>query len=123
MPSFRKGASAETGRVVAINATATATAEDIHGGLITSTSAAATSITTPTATALASFKGAGRGYSFDFSIDNSAGANTVTLVLGAGLTAASALTGGTTLTVAAGAVGRFRVQFVSATAAVIARMA
>ena len=38
---------------VAINATATATVDQILSGYITSTSAAATSITTPTATALA----------------------------------------------------------------------
>jgi len=109
---------------VAINATATATVDQILSGYITSTSAAATSITTPTATALATALGAVRGTSFDFMIDNSAGANTVTLVLDGSITVNTpAITGGAALTVSvANAIGTFRIVFTSTTAAKIFRI-
>lgn len=109
---------------VAIDATATATVDQILSGYITSTSAAATSITTPTATALAAALGAQKGTSFDFMIDNSAGANTVTLVLDGSITVNTpAITGGAALTVSvANAIGTFRVVFTSTTAAKIFRI-
>lgn len=109
---------------VAIDATATATVDQILSGYITSTSAAATSITTPTATALATALGAVRGTSFDFMIDNSAGANTVTLVLDGSITVNTpAITGGAALTVSvANAIGTFRIVFTSTTAAKIFRI-
>lgn len=109
---------------VAINATATATVDQILTGYITSTSAAATSITTPTATALAAALNAQAGTSFDFMIDNSAGANTVTLVLDGSITVNTpAITGGAALTVSvANAIGTFRIVFTSTTAAKIFRI-
>lgn len=112
--------------VNAINVTATATPAQIIGGAITSTSAAAVSITLPTATQLATALGVTtRGTSFDFLVDNSAGANTVTLIVGTGITVTTpAITGGATLTVStANAVGWFRLVFTSLTTAKILRIA
>lgn len=109
---------------VAINATATATVDQILSGYITSTSAAAVTITTPTAGAIGSAIGAVRGTSIDFMIDNSAGANTVTLTLDGSITVNTpAITGGATLTVSvANAIGTFRLVFTSPTAAKIFRI-
>lgn len=117
-PSLSKGAG------VAIDATATATAADVVGGLITSTSAAAVALTLPSATAIATEAGGlGRGGSLEFFVDNSQGANTVTVTLPGSITAVTAVvTGSATLTVASGAVGVFRLIFLSGTAAKIARM-
>ena len=124
----------ETGAVVrnrtaaAINATATATAAQVAGGLITSTSAAATTITLPTATAiLALVSGGGIGTTVDFIVDNSQGASTVTVALDASITAVASpvITGGGTLTLVGSGtneVGMFRLYFYSATAATIARI-
>lgn len=110
---------------IAINATSVATAEQLAVGVITSTSAAATSITLPTATLLAAELGAVRGTRFQFVIDNSAGANTVTVIVGAGITVNTpAITGGATLTIStANAVGIFEIVFTSTTAAKILRIA
>lgn len=110
---------------VAINATATATAAQLKTGLVTSTSAAAVAITLPTAAALlaALGKSVARGSSFELTVDNSVGANVVTITPSASITAVTAVvTGGATLTVAAGAVGIFRIYFVSGVAAKIARL-
>jgi hypothetical protein len=109
----------------AINATATATADQIAGGLITSTSAAAVTITTPTATAIASVIQAAKGTIIEFIVDNSAGANTITISLDASITAPTgAITGGNALTVTTTEkVGVFRLYFTSGTAAVIYRIA
>jgi len=112
----------------AINSTATATAAQMVGGLITSTSAIATDITTPTATAIAALiPGAAQGTSFDLLIDNSAGASLVTLVLDGSITVPSTvvITGGATLTVAGSGtneVGLFRFTFTSGTTAVVNRI-
>lgn len=103
---------------VAINSTATATVDEVKSGLITSTSAAATSITLPAAADFNTVAGIRR----EFVVDNSQGANTVTIVVGTGITAASAITGGTTLTVASGAVGTFSLYFTSTTAAILSRI-
>lgn len=109
----------------AINASATATAAQIATGYITSTSALATSITLPTAAELVAVLGATAGSSFEFIVDNSAGANTVTIVGVASITVNTpAITGGATLTVStANAVGIFRLIFTSTTAAKILRVA
>lgn len=108
---------------VAINATATATGDQLKGGLITSTSAAAMAITLPSAAALLTATGLSGKASFDLIVDNSAGANTVTITPSASITAATAVvTGGATLTVGAGAVGLFRIYFSSGTVAKIYRI-
>ena len=111
--------------VSAINSTATATTAQILGGVITSTSVAPVTITLPTATALGTALGAARGTVFNLVVDNSAGANTVTVALGSGITApAGAITGGTTLTVSTtNKVGIFKFYFTSATTAVVFRTA
>jgi hypothetical protein len=106
----------------AINATATATAAQMAAGVITSTSASAVAITTPTAAAIYTELEATPGTYYDFIVDNTAGSNTVTVTLDASITAYSAVTGGTTLTVANGHAGHFRIYFNSATAAQISRI-
>lgn len=109
---------------IAVNTTGSVTAAELAGGLITSTSAAAVAVTLPTATLLAAQIGAARGTTFDFVTDNSAGANTVTIVVNTGITVATpAITGGDTLTVStANVIGYFRLTFTSATAAVLSRI-
>lgn len=114
---------------VAINATATATAAQVKTGYITSTSAAATSITLPTGTLLGAELGASQGFVHDLYIDNTAGANTVTIVAStnailSALGVANAAESGL-LTVPAGVTGQacFRLMFSSATAYTFARIA
>ena len=110
---------------VAINATATATTAQIASGYITSTSAAATAITLPTATTLATALGAAAGTSFRFIVDNTAGADTVTIVVGTGITVlpAPVIIGTDTLTVATLNLAIFELVFTSETAATIIRIA
>jgi hypothetical protein len=108
---------------VAINATAVATADQLKTGLITSTSAGATSITLPSAALLLAAIKSGAKSSFDLLVDNSAGASLVTIVPSATILAATpVITGGATLTVAAGAVGLFKMYFPSASTSVIYRI-
>ncbi len=125
---------AGTGRVThattsAINATATATAAEVATGYITSTSAAATAITLPTGTLLGAALSAAKGTIFDLYVDNTAGANTVTIVVAVNgiLSTAAADTPGSfgDLTVASGVTGvaRFSIMFSSATAYVFTRTA
>jgi hypothetical protein len=111
---------------VAVNASATVTAANVKVGYFTSTSAAAVTLTLPTATLVAAELGATAGSTYEFVVNNAAGANTVTVAVGSGIVAASALTGGTTLTVAASAtvgIGVFRLTFISTTAAILSRTA
>jgi hypothetical protein len=109
----------------AINATAVATAAQFASGLITSTSAAAVIITTPTGTALGNYMIAQRGNSFELIIDNSTGANTVTLSLGAGITQLIVVPdgGAGSLVVAASRIGIFKIYFSSPTTCFISRIA
>lgn len=106
--------------LAAINSTATATAAQMGGGTITSTSAAPTTITFATATLLATQIGAAQGTTFPITIDNTAGASTVTIILGAGMTGLNS----PTLTVPSGTSGvaKFEMYFSSATACTIARI-
>lgn len=114
--------SADASAALAVNVTATLTAAQMLARYFTSTSVAAVTITTDTATNLAAALGAVQGTEFDFEIDNSGGANTVTVALGTGITAAtSPITGGSTLTVIAGTFGKFKIIFKSATTALIFR--
>jgi hypothetical protein len=115
----------KAGTAKAVNVTGGITALELSGGLITSTSAAAVLATLPTATALATQLGAVQGTRFTFVVDNSAGANTVTVGLGAGITVNTPVILGTdTLTVStANVVGVFEVVFTSTTAAIIFRIA
>jgi len=107
---------------VAINSTATATANQVASGYITSTSAALTTITMPTGTLLGARLGAVRGTVFDLFIDNTAGVSTITIAVAVnGI--ASAMGG--TLTLVSGVTGQaqFRLMFSSATAYVFTRVA
>lgn len=106
----------------AINTSATVTAAQLAGGGLSSTSAAAVTMTLPTATAMGTQLSATENTMYQFSVDNTAGANTVTLAVGSGMTAVSALTGGTTLTVPAGQSGTFLLTFSSATVCQISRI-
>lgn len=112
------------GTLNAINSTGTASALQLSGGVITSTSAAATTITLPTATLMATQIGAAQGTTFEFTIDNTAGASTVTIALGSGMTQLTTITGANTLTVPSGTagVGVWRLYFSSATACNISRI-
>ena len=109
----------------AVNISATVLAANFTKGYFTSTSAAAVNLQLDTATNIATAIGAVQGTIVDFVVDNSAGANTVTVVVGAGITTnTSPITGGSTLTVStANTVGYFRLIFTSATAAKIVRIA
>lgn len=106
------------GTLNAINSSATATAAQVAGGTITSTSAAPTTITMPTATLLATQLGAVQGTKFTFTVDNSAGASTVTVALGTGMT--SGLTAG--LTIVAGKAFTYTIYFTSTTACVMSQI-
>lgn len=108
----------------AVNVSATVAAADFIKGYMTSTSAAGVNLQLDTATNIGAAIGAVRGTTFDFYVDNTGGANTVTVVVGAGITAATpVVTGGATLTVsAANAIGVFRLVFSSATVAKLYRL-
>ena len=113
----------------AIPATAAATAAEVATGYITSTSAAGTSITFPTGTLLGAELGATGGTIFELVVDNTAGANTVTMVVGVNaiLSAGAAAVGASfgLLTIPTGVTGlaRYTLLFSSATAYTITRTA
>lgn len=109
---------------VAINATASATADQIKSGYITSTSAATVTLTLPTATAFGTLIGASAGTIFEFTVDNTAGANVVTVAVNTGITVLGTvvITGSATLTVANANLAVFRLIFTSATAAKLVRV-
>lgn len=77
-------------------------------------------MTLPTATLMATQIGAAQGTHFHFTVDNTAGANVVTVALGAGMT----LLNSGVLTVPSGTtgVGYFDLYFSSTTACTIARV-
>ena len=97
-----------TGPSVAINATATITAQNLQVGYVTSTSAAATTITLPITTTaggvtgISQQLGAVRGQQFSFIVDNTGGADDVTIALGTG----GSLSDAATITASAVAFGR-----------------
>ena len=99
----------------------TLSAANMIAGVIAVTNTVAVTLTTPTATAIAALiTGVGQGTQFDLVIDNSASsvAGTVTLALDGSITIGTGvLTGGNTLTVAYGTVGKFSFYFTSGTTA------
>lgn len=115
----------------AVNTSATVSAANFNKGYFTSTSAAGVTLTLPTAANIATQFGAVQGTVFDFFVDNIAGANNVTVAVGAGITAAKQVSDGDTavdinLVVANGAatgLGHFRLVFSSASAATLHRLA
>ena len=114
--------------LAAINTSATATAANIVSGYITSTTAAAVTITLPTATLIATQIGsaAAQGTSLEFSVENTGTTNAVTLAVGTGIsvqTGTLAIIGSNNLSVTAvNKIGRFRLVFTSATAAMLFRI-
>jgi len=108
----------------AFNVSGTVTPVELATGYITSTSASPVTLTLPTATNLATELGASGGTSFEFIVNNTAGANTVTVAINTGITAATpVVTGGGTLTVSvANGIGIFRIVFVSGTVARLYRI-
>lgn len=111
------------------NITATLTSAQVATGYITSTSAATVTLTMPTGTLLGGVLGATQGMIFDLYIDNTAGANTITMAVGANaiLSAAAAANAASQglLTVPSGVTGQacFRLMFSSATAYTFTRIA
>lgn len=117
------GGGTEVPTATPVNTTATLTPAQLATKYITSTSVAVVTVTLPTAAALATYLGAGAGSQFTFLVDNSAGASVVTVAVNTGITAITpVITGGATLTVAAGTLGEFKLIFTSATAAKLARI-
>lgn len=103
---------------------ATATAAEVAGGLLV-WEAGIDNLQLPTATQMGTQLGAVAGTTFDFVVQNSGGSGTVTVVVGANIVAASALTGGTLLTLvnsATDGMATFRLTFISATACTISRI-
>lgn len=113
----------------AINATATATVDQVATGWITSTSGAAVTITLPTGTLLGARLGASKGFVFNLFIDNTGGANVVTVAVATnGILSESAVTTALSfgdLTVPSGVtgIGRYTLMFTSATAYAFTRTA
>lgn len=107
-----------------VNISATVSGANFVNGYFTSTSAAGVTLTLDTAANIATAIGAVGGTMMDFYVDNTAGANTVTVAVGSGITAATpVVTGGGTLTVSvANAIGVFRLVFSSATVAKLFRL-
>ena len=114
-----------------INATATATADQIATGLIECTSASAVSITMPTGTLLGARLGAQQGTVFELVVDNtrSTSSGVVTIVVSTNaILSESAVTtaasfGDLTVPVGVTGVGRYTLMFSSPTAYVITRTA
>lgn len=107
----------------AVNITGSISAAAVVKGLITSTSAATVTATLDTAANIGTAASAVQGTVLDFFVDNIAGANIVTVAVNTGITAITAvITGGATLTVAAGTVAQFRLYFTSASVAKLARI-
>jgi len=103
------------------DSTGTVTPAKMLRGVIKCSSTTAVAMTTPTATAISALiTGAGQGTNFELIIDNSAStvSGTVTLTLDGSITVGTGvLTGGNTLTVANGTIGKFVFYFISTTAA------
>lgn len=108
----------------AYTATGSVSAAQLAGGLLTITSGTDT-LTLPTATLLATQLTATAGTIFEFSVLNIASGGTCLLAVNTGIVAASALTGGTSLSLANSATvgaATFRITFLSTTAATISRI-
>lgn len=108
----------------AYTTSATVTASDLSGGLLANTGTVAITLTLPTASLIATQLGASAGSQFEFSVLNNASGGTVTMEVGSGITA-SDFPGTNTLTRTASAtvgIARFRLHFLSATAATLTRI-
>lgn len=106
------------------NTGATLSVAQMQSGVVC-TSTAAVAYTTATATAIATQMGfTGNGFWYDWIVDNSASTSVgiITITLGTGLTAMTAITGENTLTVQIGIVAIYRFIFTSATVAKVGRI-
>ncbi|MES2382608.1 MAG: hypothetical protein V4538_16285 [Bacteroidota bacterium] len=104
-------------------ASATVTASELAGGVLTVASGTVT-LTLPTATQMGTQLGAGAGTTFDFVLLNAASGGTATVVVGTNIVA-SGFPSTNTLTLANSAtigVAVFRLTFISATAATLTRI-
>jgi hypothetical protein len=104
-------------------ASATVTAPQLMGGLLTVSSGTCT-LTLPTATQIGAQIGANSGTTFEFVLLNIASGGTATIAVGSGITA-SGFPGTNTLTLANSAtigVACFRLTFLSSTAATLTRI-
>jgi len=115
--------------LTAMNGGGTATAANIVSGYITSNpSSILVTITLPTAAQIATEIGGtvSRGTSFEFSVENTGSINSVTLAVGTGITVQTgtlAIIGSNNLIItAANNIGRFRLVFTSASAAMLFRI-
>ena len=114
-----------------INATATATADQIATGYVKTTSASAVTITLPTGTLLGARLGAKAGTVFDVIFDNTAstssGALTIAVatngILSESATTTAASFGDVTIPVGVTGIGRFTLMFSSPTAYAFTRTA
>jgi hypothetical protein len=105
-------------------ASASVTAGELGKGILTVSSGTCT-LTLPTASALATNLGVSAGTYFDFVVTNTASGGTATVAVNTGIVAVSAITGGTTLTLANSStqgVAMFRITFISSSAAILSRL-
>lgn len=109
----------------AYTTSATVTAAELGGGLLVNTGTVAITLTLPTASLIATNIGAGIGSSVDFTVlNNNASGGTITVAVGSGMTA-SGFPSSNTLTLANSAtvgIAKFRIHFLSATAATLTRI-
>lgn len=109
----------------AYTTSATVTASELAGGLLTINSGTlAVTLTLPTSSLIATQIGAQAGSYFEFSVNNSGSGGTVTVAVGSGMTA-SGFPSSNTLTLANSAtvgIARFRITFISATASTLTRI-
>src|ERR1035437_3099645 len=108
----------------AYTASATVLATDLSKGLLVITSGTDT-LTLPAASAIATQIGAGAGTTFDFVFQNSASGGTCLLKVNTGIVAVSAVTGGTSVSLANSAtlgIATFRLTFISSSVAILSRL-
>lgn len=109
----------------AYTTSATVTSVELNGGMLANTGTVAITLTLPTASLVATQLGAAAGSSFEFTIlNNNVGGDVITVAVGSGIVA-SGFPGTNTLTLANSAtvgVARFRIHFLSATAATLTRI-
>lgn len=108
----------------AYTTSATVTAAELQGGQLAVTGTVAVTLTLPTASLIATQIGAGAGSFFDFNVLNNSTGGTATIAVGSGITA-SDFPGTNTLTRTASAtvgIARFRLLFLSSTAAILIRI-
>ena len=105
-----------------VSTTTTLTAAQLAPAAIICTNISTITLMLPTTASLCTQLNGQVAVSFDFFIDNSAGAASVTLAIGSGMTVLTAITGGNNLVISAGNVGLYRLYFTSSTTSVFSRI-